>query len=258
MTYAIDFRGRVALVLGGGTGIGAAIVRAFAAIGATVAFSHYREPAAQAVASDVRATGQRCLDREVDARSIPQIDAFVGAAVEAFGGIDILVYNAGLTDPRPVFEMSEEQWDQTLDINLKGMFFCARRVGMTMAQRGGGGSMVFLSSVHSLHALPDHAHYAASKGGINMLTRSLAAQLAPHGIRVNAVAPGVIYTERAREEQLYDPAAMAPAIPLRRVGRPEDIADTVVYLASDRAAYITGQVIVADGGLTLPLCLPGL
>src|SRR5690242_3140738 len=155
MTYTIDFRGRTALVLGGGTGIGAAIVRAFATIGATVAFTHYREPAARDVASDVRAAGQRCLEREVDARSISQIDAFVDAAVQACGGIDILVYNAGLTDPQPIFEMTEEQWDQTLDINLKGLFFCARRVGTAMAQRERGGSMVFLSSVHSLQALPD-------------------------------------------------------------------------------------------------------
>jgi len=256
MPYSIDFTNRVVLVFGGATGIGAAIVRAFASTGAAIAFSCYREEeAATAVAAAVRALDRRCLWREVDARDITAIEGFVDEAAQLLGHIDTLVYNAGLTDPRPLFDLTEQQWDQTLDINLKGMFFCARRVARRLLDRGGTGSIVLLSSVHSVQAYPAHAHYASSKGGVNALTRALASQLAPHGVRVNAIAPGVIYTERARAEGLYDPAVLGAAIPLGRVGRPEDIADLAVYLASERAAYVTGQVVCADGGLTLPLTL---
>lgn len=245
------------LVIGGAVGIGAAITRAFAVAGARIAFSYYREPSALDLADELRWAGASCLAREVDARTITEIDALVDAVLEAHGRIDVLIYNSGITDPHPLARLTEAQWDQTLDINLKGMFFSAQRVAKEMARQGSG-SMVFLSSVHGYRAVPDHPHYAASKGATNALTRSLAAQLAPEGIRVNAIAPGVIYTERARAEHLYDPAVIAGAIPLRRVGRPEEIADVAVFLASDRASYITGQILVADGGLTLPLPLPGL
>ena len=194
--------------------------------------------------------------QKVDSRSVPQVEAFVDAAVQMLGKVDVLVYNAGLTDPRPLFELTEEDWDRTLDINLKGMFFCARRVAAHLRDRQQPGSIVLLSSVHSIQAYPDHAHYAASKGGINMLARSLAFQLAPLGIRVNAIAPGVIFVERHRAEGLYDPEEMGRHIPIRRVGTPQDIADVALYLASERAAYVTGQVLFVDGGLTLPLGLP--
>jgi glucose 1-dehydrogenase len=167
--------------------------------------------------------------------------------------LDVLVYNAGLTDPQPLFELTEEQWDRTLDINLKGMFFCARRVATHFRERSKPGSMVLLSSVHSIQAYPDHAHYASSKGGINMLTRSLARQLAPLQIRVNALAPGSIYLERYRG--IVEPEQAAGKIPLGRVGWPREMADIAVFLASDRASYITGHVLFADGGMTLPLQL---
>ncbi|HVC79720.1 MAG TPA: SDR family oxidoreductase [Chloroflexota bacterium] len=246
------------LVIGGAVGIGAAITRAFAVAGAHIVFSYYREPSAFDLADELRLAGVPCLAREVDARTIMEIDALVDAVLEVHGRIDVLVYNSGITDPHPLARLTEAQWDQTLDINVKGMFFSAQRVAKEMARQGSGGNMVFISSVHGFRAVPDHPHYAASKGAINALTHSLAAQLAPGGIRVNAIAPGVIYTERARAERLYDPAVIAGAIPLGRVGRPEEIADIAVFLASDRASYITGQILVADGGLTLPLPLPSL
>jgi NAD(P)-dependent dehydrogenase (short-subunit alcohol dehydrogenase family) len=254
--FTIDYTGKVVLVIGAGTGIGAAIARAFNAAGADLAISyHGSQEGARRVAQEVEDAGHRCLVRAVDSRSVPEIEAMVDETVRALGTIDVLVYNAGLTDPHPLFELTEEQWDRTLDINLKGMFFCARRVAAHMRDRRRPGSLVLLSSVHSIQAYPDHAHYAASKGGINMLTRSLARQLAPLGIRVNAIAPGSIYVERHRDEHLYDPEEMGKKIPLGRVGRPEEIADVAVYLASDRASYVTGHVLFADGGLTLPLHL---
>jgi NAD(P)-dependent dehydrogenase (short-subunit alcohol dehydrogenase family) len=254
--YTIDLTGKVALVLSGGTGIGNAIARALADAGAELAISYLEgEPGALTLAEQMRATGRRCFLRVVDSRDISAVEGFVDATVETFGALDILVYNAGLTDPQPLFALTEAQWDRTLDINLKGMFFCARRAADHMRRQGRPGSIVLLSSVHSLQAYPDHPHYEASKGGVNMLTRSLGRQLAPFGIRVNAIAPGSIYVERHREQQLYDPEAVGRRIPLGRVGRPEEMADIAVFLASDRASYVTGHVLVADGGLTLPLAL---
>jgi NAD(P)-dependent dehydrogenase (short-subunit alcohol dehydrogenase family) len=205
------------------------------------------------VAEQLRAAGRRCLTRIVDSRDIAAVEAMVDDTVRTFGTLDVLIYNAGLTDPQPLFALTEEQWDRTLDINLKGMFFCARRAADHMRKQDKPGSIVLLSSVHSLQAHPDHPHYEASKGGVNMLTRSLARQLAPLQIRVNAIAPGAIYVERHREQRLYDPEAVGRRIPLGRVGTPEDMANVAVFLASDRASYVTGHVLVADGGLTLPL-----
>jgi NAD(P)-dependent dehydrogenase (short-subunit alcohol dehydrogenase family) len=175
--------------------------------------------------------------------------------VQEFGTVDVLIYNAGLTDPQPLFDLTEEQWDRTLDINLKGMFFCARRVASHLRDQQKPGSIVLLSSVHSIQAYPNHAHYASSKGGINMLTRSLARQLAPLQIRVNAIAPGAIYVGPQREDLAAELAPLSANIPLGRVGRPSEMGDIAVFLASERASYITGHVLFADGGLTLPLQL---
>jgi NAD(P)-dependent dehydrogenase (short-subunit alcohol dehydrogenase family) len=252
--YTIDFTGKVVLVLSGGTGIGNAIARAFADAGAELAISHLDgELGAARLAEQMQAAGRPCLLRIVDSRDIAAIEGMLDETVRRFGALDVLVYNAGITDPQPLFALTEEQWDRTLDINLKGMFFCARRAADYMRKQGKPGSIVLLSSVHSIQVYPDHAHYEASKGGINMLTRSLARQLAPLGIRVNAIAPGSIYVERHREQRLYDPEVVGRRIPLGRVGRPEEMGDIAVFLASDRASYITGHVLVADGGLTLPL-----
>jgi NAD(P)-dependent dehydrogenase (short-subunit alcohol dehydrogenase family) len=252
--YTIDFTGKIALVLGGGTGLGAALARAIAVAGASIAVSyHGSKTGAEQVTEFAHRTGHQCLVCEADSRSVAAVEAVVDRTVETYGTIDVLVYNAGLTDPQPLFEITEEQWDRTLDINLKGMFFCTRRAAAVMRDQHKGGSIVLLSSVHSIQAHPDHQHYAASKGGINMLTRSLGRQLAPLGIRVNAIAPGSIYVER--HHGLYDPAQAGRSIPLGRVGRPEEMADAALFLASDRASYITGHVLFADGGMTLPLQL---
>ena len=155
--YTIDFTGKVALVLGGGTGIGGAIARAFAGAGADLAISYNGSATgAEAVAQAARKAGRRCLLRQVDSRSVPAIEAMVDETMREFGRLDVLVYNAGITDPQPLFDLTEEQWDRTLDINLKGMFFCARRAAHHMRDQGVPGSIVLLSSVHSIQAYPDH------------------------------------------------------------------------------------------------------
>jgi NAD(P)-dependent dehydrogenase (short-subunit alcohol dehydrogenase family) len=252
--YTIDFTGKVVLVIGAGTGIGAAIARGFADAGATLAISYNgSKTGAEAVAEFARKAGSCCLLIQADSRSVTELEAAVDKTVAEYGTIDVMVYNAGLTDPRPLFEITEEEWDRTLDINLKGMFFCARRTADHMRKQGTHGNIILLSSVHSIQAYPDHQHYASSKGGINMLTRSLGRQLAPLGIRVNAIAPGSIYVEKFHG--IYDPVEAGKSIPMGRVGQPEEMADIAVFLASERASYITGHVLFADGGMTLPLHL---
>ena len=242
------------LVLGGGTGIGSAIARGFVDAGASISLSYNGSKAgAEAVAEYAQAAGSRSLLCEADSRSVAAVESVVDRTVKEFGSIDVLVYNAGLTDPKPLFEITEEEWDRTLDINLKGMFFCARKAASYMRDQPQRGTIILLSSVHSIQAYPDHQHYASSKGGINMLTRSLGRQLAPMGIRVNAIAPGSIFVEKFLG--LYDPIEAGKSIPIGRVGRPEEMADIAVFLASERASYITGHVLFADGGMTLPLQL---
>jgi glucose 1-dehydrogenase len=254
--YTIDFTGKVVLVLGGGTGIGSAIARAFLDAGADLALSYNASKAgAEAIAAEAQRVGRRCLIRAVDSISVADIEAMVDETVETFGSIDVLIYNAGHTDPQPLFDLTEEQWDRTLDINLKGMFFCARRVAAKLRDQQKPGSIVLLSSVHSIQAYPDHPHYASSKGGINMLTRSLARQLAPFHIRVNAIAPGSVYVGPQRDELPAELVRLGTRIPLGRVGQPSEMGDIAVFLASERASYITGHVLFADGGLTLPLQL---
>jgi len=199
--FTIDYTGKVVLVVGAGTGIGSAIARGFNAAGADLAMSyHGSKEGAEAVAQDVEAAGHRCLLRAVDSRSVSELESLVDETVRSLGAIDVLVYNAGLTDPQPLFDLTEEQWDRTLDINLKGMFFCARRAAAAMRDQQRPGNIVLLSSVHSIQAYPNHVHYASSKGGINMLTRSLARQLGPLGIRVNAIAPGSIYVLKQKDQ----------------------------------------------------------
>jgi NAD(P)-dependent dehydrogenase (short-subunit alcohol dehydrogenase family) len=246
-------QGKTVLVVGAGTGIGAGVARLFLEEGWDLALTYNSsEAGARAIADRAGATGRRCLLRRVDSRSVPAIEAFVDEAEQAVGPLAALVYNSGLTDPQPLFDITEEQWDRTLDVNLKGMFFCARRVAAHMQARGTG-SIILMSSVHSIQTFPGHMHYASSKGAINMLARSLALELARYRIRVNAIAPGTTYVERNVGN--YDPEAIGRQVPLGRVGTPEDVANLALFLASDRSSYITGQTIFVDGGLTLPLCL---
>ena len=256
--YTIDFTGKAVTVIGGGTGIGAAIARGFNDAGADVAISYQssREGAEQ-VAAEVRATGHRCMLRAADGRRIADVEAVVDETVAAFGAIDVLVYNAGLTDPRPLFELTEEEWDLTQDINLKSMFFCARRAAAHMRDQKRPGSIVLISSVHSVLARHGHTHYASSKAAINMMARSLAEQLSPLGIRVNAIAPGSIDVRRGAAALEPYPANLEDYVPLGRVGLPREIADIAVVLASERASYVTGSVLFADGGLTIRMHLPG-
>ncbi len=246
--------GRVAVITGAGTGIGTGIAEALAEAGASVvAAYHGNAVGAEALAARLGAP-DRVLVHHCDVRDYAGVQALFDAALAAFGRVDILVNNAGITEPRPLLEMAEEEWDRTHDVNLRGAFFCTQRAAREMVRQGGGGRIVNLSSVHGFSAAPEHAHYEASKGGINMFTKACAIELAPHNIQVNAIAPGVIEVERYHGPG-YDREALGRRVPAGRVGIPADIGPLAVFLCSPGAAYLTGQIIWVDGGLTSRLGL---
>lgn len=243
--------GKVAVVTGAGTGIGTGICEGLAAAGAAVAISYNSSSAgAEALGARLRAGGARVIVHGCDVRDYNQVGRLFEATLAAFGRIDILVNNSGITEPHPLLEMTPEEWDKTLNINLRGAFFCTQRAAKQMIAQGSGGRIINLSSVHGFAAVPLHAHYEASKGGINLFTKASAIELAPHNIQVNAIAPGAIEVPRFHTFDNYDRDEWGARIPAGRVGVPADIAALAVFLASPEASYITGQIIWVDGGMT--------
>jgi NAD(P)-dependent dehydrogenase (short-subunit alcohol dehydrogenase family) len=236
--------GKVAVVTGAGTGIGTGIVQSLKDAGAKVVASYYSN----------RAGGEKLAGRDVlvepcDVRDYDQVQALFDATITKFGRVDILVNNSGITEPHSLLEMTADEWDKTLNVNLRGMFFCTQRAAKEMIKQGSGGRIVNLSSVHSFAAVPNHAHYEASKGGINMFTKACAIELAPHDIQVNAIAPGAIEVERYFGFEGYRRDDWGSRIPAGRVGFPNDIGPLAAFLCTDGASYITGQIIWVDGGM---------
>ena len=245
--------GKVAIVTGGGTGIGAGICEALVDAGAKVVVSYNSNAAgAERLAAQLAPRGQ-VLVLGCDVRDRDQVQALFDGTIAAFGRVDVLINNSGITEPRPLLEMTPEEWDKTLDINLRGTFFCTQRAAQEMIRQGGGGKIVNLGSVHGFESSPNHSHYEASKGGINMFTKACAIELAPHDIQVNVIAPGAIEVERYAKMEDYDREDWGRGIPAGRVGTPSDVGPLAVFLASDAASYITGQIIWVDGGLTSKL-----
>jgi NAD(P)-dependent dehydrogenase (short-subunit alcohol dehydrogenase family) len=246
-THLISFglTGRVCLVTGGAQGIGEACCRRFAREGAKVVIADMDDARGAALASELGGLYVHC-----DVGDKTQVDALVAATISAHGRIDVLVNNAGIFKACDFLDITEADFDAVLRVNLKGAFLVAQAVAREMAQAGRG-SIVNMSSVNGTLAIPSIASYNVSKGGINQLTRVMALSLADKGIRVNAVAPGTIATELAAKAVLTSEEAKARIMsrtPLRRLGEPAEIADTVAYLASDAASYITGEIVVVDGG----------
>ena len=237
--------GRVCIVTGGAQGIGEACVRRFAREGAQVVIADIDDARGAALAAELGGVYLHC-----DVGNKAQVDALVAQAMAAHGRIDVLVNNAGIFKAADFLDMTEADFDAVLRVNLKGAFLMGQAVAREMA-RAGKGSIVNMSSVNGVLAIPTIAGYNVSKGGINQLTRVMALSLADKGIRVNAVAPGTIATELAAQAVLTSEEAMARIMsrtPMRRLGEPSEIADTVAYLASDAASYITGEIVVVDGG----------
>ncbi|OZI64167.1 glucose 1-dehydrogenase [Bordetella genomosp. 1] len=256
--------GRTALVTGASSGIGQAVAVALAQAGARVAVNHSSggESAARAarVAQDIVQAGGQAIALQADVSKEDEVQALFARAEAEHGPLDILVNNAGIEQPSAIEDMTLAQWQRVIDVNLTGQFLCAREAARRFIARGTPpegvralGAMIFMSSVHEVIPWAFQANYAASKGGINLLMRSLAQELAPRRIRVNSIAPGAIRTPINREA--WDtPQAMndlLKLIPYGRIGEPDDIGRAAVWLASDDADYVTGTTLFVDGGMTL-------
>jgi NAD(P)-dependent dehydrogenase (short-subunit alcohol dehydrogenase family) len=244
-TVNFGLKDRVCIVTGGAQGIGEACIRRFTREGAKTVIADVDSELGRALALEVGGLFARC-----DVGDKAQVDAAVAATLQAHGRIDVLVNNAGIFKAADFLEVTEADFDAVLRVNLKGAFLMGQAVAREMA-KAGRGSIVNMSSVNGVLAIPTIASYNVSKGGINQLTRVMALALAGQGVRVNAVAPGTIATELAAKAVLTSEEAKARIMsrtPMQRLGQPSEIADTVAYLASDAASYITGEIVVVDGG----------
>lgn len=246
-----DLTGKSALVTGAARGIGEAVAFALARQGATVAVLD-RDAAEEAAERVTAATGAKTIGVTCDVTDSASVDAAVGRTIQAFGRLDIAVNNAGIGVFGPAEEHSDSDWERVLAVNLRGVFYCARAEGRSMIT-GGGGSIINTASMSATVAVPQpQISYNASKGGVVMLTRSLAAEWAPHQVRVNSVSPGFTLTPLVRQEPISSQHELWTSLtPLGRLAEPEDLVGAYVYLASDESSFTTGTDIVVDGGYTV-------
>jgi glucose 1-dehydrogenase len=253
--------GQVALVTGGSSGIGRASAMALGAAGAAVAVNYIgHDAAADQVVAKIESAGGRAIAVQADVSDEGQVEAMFERVISELGTVDILVNNAGLQQDAPFHEMTLAQWQKVIDVNLTGQFLCARAAVREFMRRGlrpevscSAGKIICMSSVHEVIPWAGHVNYASSKGGVMLMMKSIAQEVAQHRIRVNSIAPGAIRTSINRDAWETEEALgnLLKLIPSRRIGEPEDIARAVVWLASDWADYINGVTIVVDGGMTL-------
>jgi glucose 1-dehydrogenase len=247
---ALRLQGKVVLVTGGSRSIGRAIALGCAAEGAAVVVNYRaNEREACAVVNEVLSRGGKAVAQQGDVSRGADARAAVARAVDEFGRLDVLVNNAGVLRRTPVLEIEEEEWDYILSVDLKAPFLCAQAAARQMVQQGSG-AIVNISSVNEERPGPGLAHYSSAKGGLRMLTRQLALELAPHGIRANAIAPGLVETDLNRADIADDAwrEARIARTPLKMIGQPADVVGAAVFLASDESRYATGSTLFIDGG----------
>jgi len=243
--------GRVAIVTGGGQGIGLGVASCLARAGAQVLIADAVQDRVARAVAEIKALGGHALGANIDVTRADSVNGLVHTALTHFGKIDILVNNAGVVVVKPIAQQTEADWDRVLDVNLKGVFLCCHRVVQEMIKQKSG-AIVNIASIAAFHYTVPHVPYAASKAGVVALTRDLAYEVARHGVRVNAIAPGPIETPMmgtAITQQQKE--AYAKGIPLGRLGQPQDIGNAVTFLVSDEASFITGATLPVSGGTDL-------
>ncbi len=245
---------KVAIVTGSDSGIGRAIAIQFAQEGATVVINYaHAQDKAEQVREIIEQNNGKALVIQADVSQYQQAMGLIQQTVEHFNRLDIMVNNAGMEIHNAFLDVTEEQWDRVLSVDLKGAFFCAQAAAREMVKRKTAGRIINISSVHEDLAMPQNAPYCCAKGGIRMMTRTICLELAPYNITVNNIAPGAIDTPidadvKANPEKM---AALLKEIPQHRMGQPEEVAKLALFLASDAAAYVTGSTYIIDGGLTV-------
>ena len=248
----MTLQGKVAIVTGGNTGIGKAVVLALAAEGASIVIDYVADPdATEALEQQVRDLGDKVTAVKADVSKIADLETLIGTAVSTFGRLDIMVNNAGIETRTSVLDTTEAQYQRVLDINLKSAFFGTQLAAKQMIAQGEGGRIINMTSVHEDWPMPDNTAYCLSKGGMRMLTRTAGVELAPHNVLVVGVGPGAVETP-INTATMNDPAALQKlddAIPIGRMAKPEEIGSVVAFLAGPGASYLTATTIFADGGI---------
>lgn len=253
---------KVAIVTGGASGLGKAMVQRMAQEGACIVVADINQQAADSVVAELRASGSKAMGFRVDVTNRPQLRELMQATVKQFGRIDILVNSAGITGPKPFLEMDDAVWDPVLNVDLKGVFYCVQAVAEQMISQRYG-KIVNISSTAGTGtrqtpiggSAAGHINYASAKAGVIQLTKTLARELGPHGINVNCIAPGLIetpmtYTTRSAKVAEEHLEMRRKSVVLDRAGKPEDVANAVLFLVSDEASFISGQLLCVDGGRT--------
>lgn len=245
-------QGKVAIVTGGNSGIGKAIVETLAELGARVVIDYRSHPeATEELEREIGAYGGSSYGVQADVANLDELRRLVDTTVATYGRLDVMVNNAGIETRTSILDTSPEDYDKVLNVNLRGVFFATQYAAKQMIAQGGGGRIINISSVHEDWPMPNNTPYCCAKGGVRMLTRTAALELAPHGITVVNVGPGAVATP-INDSTMNNPELLAKlnaAIPLGRMAQPEEIAKVVAFLASDAASYITATTVFADGGI---------